>query len=235
KYLDLAYRVEKDTSVSIKVRGKLPCRLFEVLSILNETDLAGTWAPFFKSAEREYQYTKASQLVRQVYDYPLLGSKETIMFCAGINALEEAGCVMIFCRSPPENVETFLGLPIPEKRKIQRIQSADLVFLLYPISEGKQTTLELYGNFHHGMRFVPMKIITFVVKKVVRGMFVSIARQCQQFETGPYKERVEKDKDFYTWMEEKIEEYVKQQKYAAFKIPAESISLASFNYEDFQD
>ncbi|CBZ50277.1 conserved hypothetical protein [Neospora caninum Liverpool] len=234
RYLDLAYRVEKDSSVSIKVRGKLPCPLFEVLSILNETDLAGTWAPFFKSAEREVQYTKASQLVRQVYDYPLLGAKETLMFCVGINALEEAGCVIIFCRSPPENAAEFLGQPVPEKRKLLRIQSADLVFLLYPIAEGRQTTLELYGRFQHGLRFVPMKIITFVVKKVVRGMFVAIARQCQCFQSGPYKERVQNNPAFYSWMRNKIEDFVQQQKQGTVR-NAETISLASFNYEDFQD
>ncbi|KEP60804.1 UNVERIFIED_CONTAM: hypothetical protein HHA_252430 [Hammondia hammondi] len=234
RYLDLAYRVEKDSSVSMKVRGKLPCPLFEVLSILNETDLAGSWAPFFKSAEREQQYTKASQLVRQVYDYPLLGAKETLMFCVGINALEEAGCVIVFCRSPPENATEFLGHPVPEKRKLLRIQSADLVFLLYPIAEGRQTTLELYGRFQHGLRFVPMKIVTFVVKKVVRGMFVAIARQCQSFQAGPYRERVQNNPAFYSWMRSRIEEFVQQQKQGHMR-NTETISLASFNCEEFQD
>ncbi|OEH80178.1 hypothetical protein cyc_03614 [Cyclospora cayetanensis] len=234
KYLDLSYRVEKDTSVSIKVRGKLPCRLFQVLSILNESDLAGNWAPMFKSAEKVHTYSRASQLIRQVFDYPLLGAKETIMYSFGANALEECGAVIIFCRSPPEGATEFMGKPIPKKGKVTRIQSANLVFLLYPISEGKQTTLELYGNFFHGLRYVPMRIITYVVKKVVRGMFVSIAKQCQHFATSLYKERVEANPDFYCWMRDCIEDFVAGETAHHFK-QLESISLCSFNYEEFQD
>ncbi|KAL8438394.1 hypothetical protein ACSSS7_000243 [Eimeria intestinalis] len=208
KYLDLSYRVEKDTSVSIKVRGKLPCPLFQVLSILNESDLAGYWAPMFKSAEKVYVYSRAAQLIRQIFDYPVLGAKETIMFSFGINALEECGAVIICCRSPPEDATEFMGKAIPPKGKVPRIQSANLVFLLYPISEGKQTTLELYGCFAHGLRYVPTRIITYVVKKVVRGMFVSIAKQCQHFSTSVYKQRIDENPEFYCWMRECIEDFV---------------------------
>lgn len=234
KYLDLCYRVEKDTSVSIKVRGKLPCPLFQVLSILNESDLAGNWAPMFKSAEKVHVYSRASQLIRQVFDYPILGAKETIMYSFGINALEECGAVLICCRSPPEGATEFMGRPIPRKGKITRIQSANLVFLLYPISEGKQTTLELYGNFYHGLRYVPMRLITYVVKKVVRGMFVSIAKQCQHFATSPYKQRVDDNPEFYCWMRGCIEDFVAGDTAHHFR-QLESISLCSFNYEEFQD
>lgn len=220
--------------MSIKVRGKLPCPLFQVLSILNESDLAGYWAPFFKSAEKIYLYTKASQLIRQVFDYPVLGCKETIMYSFGVNALEECGAVIICCLSPPEGAAEYMGKPIPKKGKITRIQSANLVFLLYPIKEGQQTTLELYGNFFHGLRYVPMRIITYVVKKVVRGMFVSIAKQCNYFNQSPYKDRIDKNPQFYEWMKECIEDYVSGEAAPKFK-QLDSISLCSFNYEEFQD
>ena len=96
KFLDLWYRVEKNNSVSLKVRGKLPCPLYQVLSIFNETDLFGNWAPLFKQGERLHSMSRSSQLVRQVYDYPILGTKESILFCFAINALDECGSVMIF-------------------------------------------------------------------------------------------------------------------------------------------
>ncbi|KAL8427121.1 hypothetical protein Efla_001402 [Eimeria flavescens] len=212
KYLDLSYRVEKDTAVSIKV-----------LSILNESDLAGNWAPMFKSAEKVYVYSRASQLIRQIFDYPVLGAKETIMFSFGVNALEECGAVIICCRSPPEDATEFMGKAIPKRGKVPRIQSANLVFLLYPISEGRQTTLELYGCFSHGLRYVPTRIITYVVKKV-----------CQHFSTSIYKQRIEENPEFYCWMRDCIEDFVAGDAAPHFK-QLESISLCSFNYEEFQE
>ncbi|CDJ44764.1 Chromosome III, complete sequence, related [Eimeria tenella] len=241
KYLDLCYRVERESCVSMKVRGKLPCALFAVLAILNESDLAGNWAPMFKSAELVTSYSRASQLLLQTFDYPLLGLKETVLFSFGVNALEECGAVIIFCCSPPEPAAaaaaaaaaaSFLGRPLPPKGKLPRAQSADLVFLLYPLSGGSQTTLELYGAFHHGLRFVPQRLVTFVLKKVVRGMFVQIARQCQNFNNSPYRERVNNNPTFYSWMKDCIDDYLQADHQLK---QLESISLCSFNYEDFQD
>eukprot|EP00922_Rhytidocystis_sp_ex-Travisia-forbesii_P025683 GHVS01037688.1.p1 GENE.GHVS01037688.1~~GHVS01037688.1.p1 ORF type:complete len:797 (+),score=117.94 GHVS01037688.1:238-2628(+) len=237
KFLDLWYRVEKDTSVSIKVRGKLSCALFEVLAILNETDLAGNWAPMFKSASKEQQMSRASQLVRQVFDYPLLGQKESIMYCFGVDALAECGCVMIFCLPPPELSPFFLGYPMPLKGKMSRVQSATMCFLLFPISQGRQTTLEFYANFVHGIRFVPTKLITYVVKKVVKGMFVSICKQCQNFKESEYSERVKANPAFYDWMRDTITDFCgggEGGDLSGCRLFGDAISLASFDINEFE-
>eukprot|EP00922_Rhytidocystis_sp_ex-Travisia-forbesii_P016557 GHVS01024660.1.p1 GENE.GHVS01024660.1~~GHVS01024660.1.p1 ORF type:complete len:801 (+),score=126.44 GHVS01024660.1:195-2597(+) len=236
KFLDLWYRTEKDTSISIKVRGKLSCALFEVLAILNETDLAGNWAPMFKSATKEEQMSRASQMVRQVFDYPLLGQKESIMYCFGVDALSECGCVMIFCLPPPELSPFYLGAKLPVKGKMPRVQAATMCFLLFPISQGRQTTLELYANFVHGVRFVPSKLIAYVVKKVVKGMFVSICRQCQNFADSEYAERVKADPYFYDWMRDTITDFCgggEGGDLSGCRLFGDTISLASFDINEF--
>eukprot|EP00922_Rhytidocystis_sp_ex-Travisia-forbesii_P025686 GHVS01037691.1.p1 GENE.GHVS01037691.1~~GHVS01037691.1.p1 ORF type:complete len:818 (+),score=122.44 GHVS01037691.1:226-2679(+) len=237
KFLDLWYRTEKDTSISIKVRGKLSCALFEVLAIFNETDLAGNWAPMFKSATKEHQMSRASQLVRQVFDYPMLGQKESIMYCFGVDALVECGCVMIFCMPPPELSLFFLGYRCPAKGKMSRVQSATMCFLLFPISQGRQTTLELYANFIHGMRFVPSKLIAYLVKKVVKGMFVSICKQCQNFSESVYAERVKSNPEFYDWMRDTIAEFCTGGEggdLSGCRLFGDAISLASFDINEFE-
>eukprot|EP00920_Eleutheroschizon_duboscqi_P016228 GHVT01038256.1.p1 GENE.GHVT01038256.1~~GHVT01038256.1.p1 ORF type:complete len:894 (-),score=235.97 GHVT01038256.1:229-2637(-) len=234
KFLDIWYRIEANHSVSVKVRGKLPCRLFEVLCILNETDLAAHWAPMFSAGEQLKQFSKATKLVRQVFDYPVLGQKESIMFALGVNALEECGCVMIFGRSPPEDSTSFMGEPLPPiKAKPSRIQSTDLAFLLYPISEGKTTTLELYGNFVHGMRFIPVRVVTFLVKKIVRSMYVDIAKLAQKFDQSPYAARVAENPELYAWMEQLITNFVNSEEASDFK-HLDDISLASFDFDQMQ-
>eukprot|EP00921_Rhytidocystis_pertsovi_P009763 GHVQ01015706.1.p1 GENE.GHVQ01015706.1~~GHVQ01015706.1.p1 ORF type:complete len:782 (+),score=86.32 GHVQ01015706.1:449-2794(+) len=232
KFLDLWYKVEKDTSISIKVRGKLSCRLFEVLSILNETDIAH-WAPMFKSAVKEKQMSRASQLVRQVFDYPMLGQKESILYCYGIDALAECGCVMIFCQAP-EGEKYCLGVPIPPKGKVGRTQAATMCFLLFPVSDGRQTTLELYANFVHGLRFVPMKLIAHVVKKVIKGMFVSIAKLCQNFSQTEYASRVRDNPEFYDWMKDTITEFCSKSCEDGVR-QMDTMSLASFDVNEFKE
>lgn len=231
KYLDLWYRIEKNNSISMKVRGKLPCALFEVLAILNETDLAGNWAPMFKSAKKEHQMTRASQLVRQVFDYPLIGQMESIMYCFGVDALVECGCVMIFCQCPPDTQLNYLGFPLPRKGKMSRVQSATLCFLLFPVSGGKQTTLELYSNFAHGLRFAPTKLVAYVVKKVTRGVFVSIAKQARMFDSSVYAKRVKDNPGFYNWIRDTISDFCGGGDEAHRAI--DTASLASFDINDY--
>lgn len=220
--------------MSIKVRGKLPCPLFQVLAVLNESDLAGNWAPMFKCAERVHAYSRASQLIKQVFDYPVLGAKETVMYTFGVNALEECGAVIIFCTSPPEGATEFMGRPVPPRDKVPRMQSANMLWFLYPISEGRQTTMELFASFQHGVKFVPTRMVTFIIKKVIRGTFVSIAKHCQHFDASPYKERVARNPEFYTWMRDCIDDYVLGESAAPIK-QVESLSLCSFDYEKFQE
>ncbi|KAF8822728.1 hypothetical protein IE077_002893 [Cardiosporidium cionae] len=229
KFVDLAYRSEKNLSVSVKVRGKLPYPLLQILAILNETDLAENWAPLLTSAKMECRLGKASQIISQVYDYPILGQKESISYCFGVNALEEFGCVIVFCTQPPEEEFLQQACELPQKKsKMARARAADLCFLLHPRKLGNCTILEMYANFQHNIAFIPSRMIAFVVKRLVKSMFVSIAKLGKAFESSAYARRVESRPEFYSWMSDYLQKYYSKEQNEFVKC-SENASLSSFD------
>ncbi|KAF8819677.1 hypothetical protein IE077_004133 [Cardiosporidium cionae] len=250
KFMDLAYRSEKNLSVSVKVRGKLPCPLLQILAILNETDLAENWAPLLTSAKMECRIGKAvshnakiNSLIiengknpclfvvhpQQVYDYPILGQKESISYCFGVNALEEFGCVIVFCTQPSEEEILQLNCEMPHKKsKLTRVRAADLCFLLHPRKRGNYTMLEMYANFQHNIAFIPSRMIAFVVKRLVKSMFVSIAKLSKAFENSVYAQRVKSRPEFYAWMSDYLQKFYSKEQNEFLKC-SENVSLTSFD------
>ncbi|ETW43047.1 hypothetical protein PFNF135_02522 [Plasmodium falciparum NF135/5.C10] len=102
KYLDLSHRVDKDNNISVHIRAKLPYEVNRILSILNETELSVNWAPFLTSAKKIKNLSRASAIITQLYEYPIIGKKESLMYCLGANSLEELGCIILCCKAPPE-------------------------------------------------------------------------------------------------------------------------------------
>ncbi|CRG96659.1 conserved Plasmodium protein, unknown function [Plasmodium gallinaceum] len=102
KYLDLWHRVDNENNISVHVRAKLPYEVNRILSILNETELSVNWAPFLTSAKKIKHLSRASAIITQLYEYPIIGKKESLMYCLGANSLEELGCIILCCKAPPE-------------------------------------------------------------------------------------------------------------------------------------
>ncbi|VUZ94725.1 conserved protein, unknown function [Plasmodium vivax] len=102
KYLDLWHRVDSENNVSVHIRAKLPYEVSKILSIISETELSTHWVPFLTSSEKIKSLSKSSALIAQLYEYPIIGKKESLMYCLGANSLEELGCIILCCKCPPE-------------------------------------------------------------------------------------------------------------------------------------
>ncbi|GAB65687.1 hypothetical protein PCYB_071890 [Plasmodium cynomolgi strain B] len=102
KYLDLWHRVDSDNNISVHIRAKLPYEVSKILSIISETELSTHWVPFLTSSAKIKSLSKSSALIAQLYEYPIIGKKESLMYCLGANSLEELGCIILCCTCPPE-------------------------------------------------------------------------------------------------------------------------------------
>ncbi|SBS85100.1 hypothetical protein, conserved [Plasmodium ovale curtisi] len=102
KYLDLWHRVDSENNISVHIRAKLPYEVKKILSILSETELSANWAPFLTSAKRIKHLSKSSAVIAQMYEYPIIGKKESLLYCLGANSLEELGCIILCCKAIPE-------------------------------------------------------------------------------------------------------------------------------------
>ncbi|CRG99321.1 conserved Plasmodium protein, unknown function [Plasmodium relictum] len=123
KYLDMWHRVDNENNISVHVRAKLPYEVNRILSILNETELSINWAPFLTSAKKIKHLSRASSIITQLYEYPIIGKKESLMYCLGANSLEELGCIILCCKAPPELDKDILFYEnICEKIKINKYE-----------------------------------------------------------------------------------------------------------------
>ncbi|EUD67936.1 hypothetical protein C922_01548 [Plasmodium inui San Antonio 1] len=102
KYLDLWHRVDNNNNISMHMRAKLPYEVNKILSIISETELSTHWVPFLTSSQKIKSLSRCSAIIAQLYEYPIIGKKESLMYCLGANALEELGCVILYCMCPPE-------------------------------------------------------------------------------------------------------------------------------------
>ncbi|SBS83688.1 hypothetical protein, conserved [Plasmodium malariae] len=102
KYFDLWHSVDSENNITIHIRAKLSYDVKKILSILSETELSTNWAPFLTSANKIKHLSKSSALISQMYEYPIIGKKESLMYCLGANSLEELGCIILCCKAPPE-------------------------------------------------------------------------------------------------------------------------------------
>ncbi|EKX74230.1 hypothetical protein BEWA_042680 [Theileria equi strain WA] len=231
KNLETVYRMENDI-ITIKLRGKLPYDLLKILTIINETEFSSAWVPFVKDASDLHAYTKTSKLIYQKCDYPIMGHKETVLYGLSTNILEEANCVVIACRNPPNTQGEFEkfgrilkkgGIPdtgkvisrdgddykfldhVMEKFSAKTYQRGqEICFVLFPA--GEHTILEFYLNIILEAK-IPMSFVKFIVKKVASGMYKKIAQQGKRFDDGQFTECIRKRREFYSWMEKIYEDY----------------------------
>ncbi|KJP89397.1 hypothetical protein AK88_00840 [Plasmodium fragile] len=135
KYLDLWHRVDSDNNVSVHIRAKLPYEVNMILSILSETELSTHWVPFLTSSQKIKGLSKSSGIMSQLYEYPIIGKKESLLYGLGANTLEELGCLILCCMCPPElkkDIEFYLNmceqLNINKNEEILKVKETQLKF-----------------------------------------------------------------------------------------------------------
>ncbi|XP_953721.1 uncharacterized protein TA17040 [Theileria annulata] len=182
----------------------------------------------FSKTSRISRQASHSYIIRK-YEYPVVGHKESLVYALSTNLLDEANCVIICCCNPPSNKKEFetvvksmrksgledtsgfisldsknnctlsrynISSSVP-KRKNQK--SGDICFLLFPYGEN-ETLMEVYGNVTQEVKLVPMKFITFLIKKIMVGMIRKLANISKGFSETKFAQSMSSRSEFYDWM-----------------------------------
>ncbi|SCM20980.1 conserved Plasmodium protein, unknown function [Plasmodium chabaudi chabaudi] len=126
---------------------------------------------------------------------------------------------------------TFFSFKLPQPpSKSERQRSADLCFLIYPLNNGKSTILELFVHCENEFKYIPMKMITFFIKKLVKNMYANIVKACKNYNIM-YSEIRVTNSEFYEWLDKQVKKYLKN-KYTKL---IDSVSLVSYNGHENND
>eukprot|EP00923_Selenidium_pygospionis_P042174 GHVN01073088.1.p1 GENE.GHVN01073088.1~~GHVN01073088.1.p1 ORF type:complete len:603 (-),score=50.13 GHVN01073088.1:2228-4036(-) len=199
KNLELKYKMEKNHSVTVRVRGKLKCRLSDILAVLSEPEAAPHWVPFLKSSTVLHSCSRASTLVHQQYDYPFpIGKKESLMYAFGIDTIEENGFLMCFCLTPPD-VLNYKGYPLPPP-KLKRLEPSVAIWLLHPSDGGTRSVIEVITNASAGMP-LPATTIKWLVTRMARSTMVKLANLAINLPGSDLEKQTKGNPDVYEWVQ----------------------------------
>ncbi|KAF7457195.1 putative START-2 domain protein [Cryptosporidium felis] len=209
----LSYRIDTIPngyiSINIVIKSEIKCKLINLLTILNEVELSNMWVPYMSSSKCLYNLSRVSKLVQQIYDLPWpIGQRENIMFCFGVDTLREHDCIMISCGDPQTGSGKFFGIDIPEPPpKIPREKCSYLLFILTPSESARDlTTLEMFSSFNVS-KYVPIKLASFLIKRMARKMYTDITTLASNPQGSPYENACNSNIQLYSWLDLKLSQY----------------------------
>lgn len=220
KGVSLSYKIDSSQngqlSINVVIKSEINCKLLNLLTILNEVELSNMWVPYMSYSKCFYNFSRVSKLVQQIYDLPWpIGQRENIMFCFGVDTLREHDCIMISCGDPQSSSNQFFGVKIPDPPpKVPREKCSYLLFILTPSEHDKDfTTLEMFSSFCV-TKYVPIKLTSFLIKRMTKKMYVDIASLASNLSGSPYEAAYNSNLQLYSWLDMKLSQYyeLKQRK-----------------------
>lgn len=213
KGISLSYKIDSSSngqlSINVVIKSDIKCRLLNLLTILNEVELSNMWVPYMSYSKCVYNFSRVSKLVQQVYDLPWpIGQRENIMFCFGVDTLREYDCIMISCGDPQSSKNKFFGVSIPDPPpKIPREKCSYLLFILTPSESSKDlTTLEMFSSFCI-TKYVPIKLASFLIKRMTRKMYTDITTLASNLNGSPYEAVYNNNLKLYSWLDMKLSQH----------------------------
>ncbi|KAJ1604798.1 hypothetical protein OJ253_3465 [Cryptosporidium canis] len=213
KGISLSYKIDSSPngqiSINVVIKSEIKCKLLNLLTILNEVELSNMWVPYMSYSKCFYNFSRVSKLVQQIYDLPWpIGQRENIMFCFGVDTLREHNCIMISCGDPQTTNNKFFGVKIPDPPpKVPREKCSYLLFILTPSDVDKDTTtLEMFSSFCV-TKYVPVKLTSFLIKRMTKKMYVDIASLASNLNGSPYGTAYNSNLQLYSWLDMKLTQY----------------------------
>ncbi|KAL3127966.1 hypothetical protein CHM_5g650 [Cryptosporidium hominis] len=218
KGVSLSYKIDSSSnghlSINVVIKSDINCKLLNLLTILNEVELSNMWVPYISYSKCFYNFSRVSKLVQQVYDLPWpIGQRENIMFCFGVDTLKEHDCIMISCGDPQTSNNKFFGANIPDPPpKVPREKCSYLLFILTPSENSKDlTTLEMFSSFSV-TKYVPIKLTSFLIKRMTRKMYTDITALASNINGSPYETAYNNNLQLYSWLDMKLSQYESKQR-----------------------
>lgn len=225
------YKVDPSNKLTARIELVLESSMVvPLLSVLNETDLFSEWMPSWKhprlglrQSKMLHEIGRGNQIVQVTVDMPFpFAAREVIQHAVAIDAIEEHASILIRVKDvEPGYFDD--NIDIPEASKgIVRI-NFDAGFVLhacpedhdllkrskrkYPENERK-VLLSIEKSIDAHVSFVPMTIINFFTRQVIKQMLVSLLEVASDIKSGKrpkHAEAIQTKEALYGWVTKRVE------------------------------
>lgn len=203
-------RIPGTPTFSIMTEGDLDVSVFNMLSLIYESELYNTWVPFCKLSYSVKRISRFRKIVFQQFSPPFIDDRETCLYGYGANLLSTHGCILIVARSC-DSEETFMGVSLPNKnRRSVRAQLNVMACQIIPLGPQK-IHLKFINNMDPKVKYLPYRMLNLFSRKFAKRLFKMIYKKASNFSGSKHEEytKLPENLPFYDHIAKSLEEYFK--------------------------
>ncbi|GAX13238.1 hypothetical protein FisN_17Hh173 [Fistulifera solaris] len=225
------HKVDLNNRLTVRIELILESSMVvPLLAVLNETNLYSEWMPSWKhprvglrQSKMLHEFGRGNQIVQVTVDMPFpIATREVVQHAVSIDAIEEAAAILIRVKDlPPGYFDDDINIPEPAKGAVRIDFDAGIVIracpedhdLLkrskrkYPENEHKVlVTIEKSIDAH--VSYVPVSIINFFTRQVIKQMLVSLLDVARDIQTGKREKHaaaIQAKEELYGWVTKRVE------------------------------
>eukprot|EP01118_Nematostelium_gracile_P016977 TRINITY_DN712_c0_g1_i2.p1 TRINITY_DN712_c0_g1~~TRINITY_DN712_c0_g1_i2.p1 ORF type:complete len:215 (+),score=43.38 TRINITY_DN712_c0_g1_i2:250-894(+) len=188
---------------SFHLQGIIENSLFNIMSVVYETDLYPTWWPFVNEVTQLEKISRYRKLLYLKASLPWpLPSRDACLYGYGVDLLED-DMVIIMVRSAHN--DEFSNIPdIP--RSFARVECKFGGMLVKPISPTSSKVIML-SNSDPKVPVIPYWLFNLVTKKLAHHMFETLRHKSSKIEGTIYEERIRSQPEVYSDAIERLKKY----------------------------
>ncbi|CAG9315410.1 unnamed protein product [Blepharisma stoltei] len=181
--------------------------VFNLLTLMYETDLYPLWIPFCKKTTLVKKIARSRKVILQYYNVAGIAKRETCLYGYGADLLKSDGCIMIVSNSCDKEDE-FKGVKLPPKGKVTRAIVNFFGCVIRPINRNR-TYIKLVSNFDPVLKYLPYRILNYFSRKLAKGMVKRVKKYASRFEGSQWQENMSlpENRDFYEFLSDVLESF----------------------------
>lgn len=203
-------RIPGTPTFSIMSEGDLDVPVFNMLSLIYESELYNTWVPFCRLSYTVKQISRCRKIVFQQLNPPFIDDRETCLYGYGANLLSTHGCILIVARSCDAS-DSFKGVTLPTKnRRAVRAQLNVMACQIIPLGPNK-IRLKFINNIDPKVKFLPYRMLNLLSRKFAKRLFKMISKKANNFSGSQHEEytKLPENLPFYDHIAKSLEDYFK--------------------------
>eukprot|EP00735_Rhodelphis_limneticus_P011262 TRINITY_DN4342_c0_g1::TRINITY_DN4342_c0_g1_i1::g.21167::m.21167 TRINITY_DN4342_c0_g1::TRINITY_DN4342_c0_g1_i1::g.21167 ORF type:complete len:596 (-),score=103.44,sp/Q7Z3T8/ZFY16_HUMAN/42.42/1e-16,FYVE/PF01363.16/5.4e-19,START/PF01852.14/9.8e-05,START/PF01852.14/3.7e+03,FYVE_2/PF02318.11/0.0024,RRP7/PF12923.2/0.14,RRP7/PF12923.2/1.2e+02,CRCB/PF02537.10/0.55,HypA/PF01155.14/1.1 TRINITY_DN4342_c0_g1_i1:238-1989(-) len=201
------YQLADDGTVWLKMTSLLRCPLFDLIAVVNETDLFHRWIPFCNDARRLKQLSRAHQVIYHALAIPLF-TRDAVLSAYGVDATDQ-GCVLLMGKTINGEGMDFPIPPVVRGFGACRMEYNALQILIRPKNKDEAQAVFILNVDPKAA--VPQNLLNWVLKKVAGLVLVMMAKEAlkvqEEGEENVYRHRVRENPEFYGWLQKRFDEF----------------------------
>lgn len=207
KEFDLSYKMV-DKLLYIRIGKELDVNLVDLIALIYENQYYPMWFPFSKSADTILRPSKAKKLIYMISNFPVVSSRDFLVYGFGVNCLKEEGTIYLLVKSIEDNTEVFQEeFKNKENKKFVRAEIKIFGFEIKVIGKNKISMSGII-NCDPKISFLPSWIINQIVKQFAKTLFNKLVTIAKNYRGSKYENKnpSEIDREFYEFIRKEARE-----------------------------